>query len=142
MPSDPDPTPPSPAAAGARPRRARRPSQAAQAAAAATARKLGFYANEFSTVELSDLDTMLETGLTNEIALLRVFTRRVAALANGVDDLEEAIYVLGALGMSSARLASLLRTQKLIGGDERSGILAALSQALSEVIQEMGVVTP
>ena len=44
--------------------------------------KHGFYARKMIPLELSDLDTALGDGLTDEIALLRVIIRRVFDFAN------------------------------------------------------------
>ena len=75
-------------------------------------------------------------GLADEIAMLRVVTRRVLELANGMNDLESGINLLGVLGLASTRLASLLKVQKMLGGEEDNEISKAISLALSEVIEE------
>ena len=101
--------------------------------------KHGFYSRRFSSLELRDLDTALADGLDDEIALLRVTIRRVFDLATDEgEDSETWFKALSTLGMASTRLAGLLRTQKIIQGDT-SSVASALSQALGEVCDELGI---
>lgn len=71
--------------------------------------KHGFYSDRFHDVENIALEAYLSTGLDSEVAMLRVFTRRVFELADGIQDLKEARESLGALGLAATRLAALLR---------------------------------
>ena len=98
--------------------------------------KHGFYSKHFRNAEYADLDILLIDGLADEIAMLRVVTRRVLELANGMNDLESGINLLGVLGLASTRLASLLKVQKMLGGEENDEVSKAISIALSEVIEE------
>lgn len=101
--------------------------------------KHGFYSKRFSPLEKQDLDAMLGEGLQDEIALLRVTIRRVFDLATQEGENSETwLKALSTLGLASARLASLLRTQKNIQGDT-SSVASALSQALGEVCGELGI---
>lgn len=96
----------------------------------------GFYSRSFSELELQDLD-VLTAGLADEIAALRVHTRRLVELASQSDlDLQDMIAVLSALGTSFTRIAQLSRTQAAITGQENPS-RAAISQALDEVLREM-----
>ena len=102
--------------------------------------KHGFYARAYRSGELADLDAMLTEGLTDEISLLRVATRRVIEYINQFTTPAEAVITLGALGLAATRLATLLRTQKILDGGEQN-TAAALSQALAEVVKELGIRT-
>ena len=97
----------------------------------------GFYAKDFQPFEVQDLEAMLETGLSNEIAMLRVITRRVFSMAKGIDDFDEATVALRALGMASNRVASLLKTQAELGIKHGDDLLSTISSALEEVAQEL-----
>jgi hypothetical protein len=99
--------------------------------------KHGFYAVKFKTVEISDLETAAQVGLEDEIGLLRVVIRRTLEMAGDVEELDEMIDVLGALGVAATRLAGLLRTQHLISGTKDSGLSATISQALADVVKEL-----
>ncbi|MDO9087999.1 MAG: hypothetical protein Q7U53_17465 [Anaerolineaceae bacterium] len=104
----------------------------------ANAVKHGFYSRKFRDLESQDLETALRDGLGDEIALMRVMIRRVFDYANdNAGDLEGWTGTLSALGAASTRLAGMLRTQKLLGGNN-SDALDALSKALAEVTSEFG----
>ena len=101
--------------------------------------KHGFYSHRFSPLEVNDLDVALREGVEDEIALLRVTIRRVFDLATEEgEDTETWFKALSTLGLASTRLASLVRTQNLIKGDS-SSVASALSQALGEVCDELGI---
>lgn len=104
----------------------------------ANALRHGFYSNSFQFGELADLDTALNNDLQDEITMLRVITRRVMALSSGDLSLDEAINALGALGLSSTRLAGLLRTQRILNGED-AGAIQAISDALTQINIEMGL---
>ena len=101
--------------------------------------KHGFYSAQFRSRENHDLDTALATGLQGEIDMMRVMTRRVMELADGVESLDTAMDLLGVLGMSAIRLASLLKAQKLLGRPGDQDMATALSEALTDVVKELGI---
>ena|SRR3990170_6589152 len=74
-------------------------------------------------------------GLDDEILMLREITRRVFKLADGVEQLDQAISLLGALGIASTRLANLLKAQKSLG-NEPDPVMAALSNALDDIMKD------
>jgi len=80
---------------------------------------------------------MLETGLDSEIAMLRVATRRVLELSAENDDIETGIKLLSVLGATSTRLATLMRTQSLLGGNREDDTYKAIVDALKEVNKEL-----
>ena len=102
--------------------------------------KHGFYSRTFRNLEESDLDFLSE-GLSDEIAMVRVALRRFFDLFQNEssDDLVSWSVALGTLGMTSTRLASLLRTQTILEGGAASDVAAALSDALTSVVQELGI---
>jgi len=71
-------------------------------------------------------------SLDDEILMLRTITRKVYELADGVEELDQAVSLLGALGIASTRLANLLKAQKDLG-NELDPVMAALSEALEKV---------
>ena len=104
--------------------------------------KHGFYSHRFNNLEISDLDTALSEGLTDEISLLRVIIRRVFEYADtGAQDLDTWSVALNTLGAASTRLAGLLRTQQLIAG-EGADVVSVLSQAIGEVAHDLGLSDP
>lgn len=102
--------------------------------------KHGFYSRQFQAGETVDLENTEEWGLTSEINMLRVMTRRLFELAGGCGEPQELAGTLGALGTASIRLASLMKTQKLLGGDsEEDDVRATISQAIEEVMKEWNI---
>ncbi len=97
--------------------------------------KHGFYAEKLMDREIDDLDEYVLEGLKEEIGVMRVFMRRVINLAKGERDIEKAIGNLGALGLASTRIAGMLKTQQLLGGDQDK-VAEALSNALTEVLED------
>jgi len=104
--------------------------------------KHGFYSRAFRQVDLEDLE-QIEQGLLNEVAMLRVATRRVFEVFDQrhqslsdpetepdrrmLADLSEA---LNALGLANIRVANLLKTNFLLTG----GGSAMLDQLWEELI--------
>ena len=105
----------------------------------APARGSGFYSRGFTGLEAAELETALAVGLENEVALMRVVMRRLFEQACEGEEpgLDEWSKLLGALGLASSRLATLLRTQKDLAGEKDAQASATISQALSEVVEEM-----
>lgn len=94
----------------------------------------GFYSSLFKPLEAKDLENILSTGLEDEIAMLRVATRRAFELANDADDIDQMIKALGALGLASIRTSRLLKAQKELGDGDQA--LDAISTAINEVLKE------
>lgn len=74
--------------------------------------------------------------MEDEIAMLRVATRRTFELAGGAQDIDQAIKALGAMGLASIRMSRLLKAQKELGDCDQA--LSALEIALNDVLKEWG----
>jgi len=100
--------------------------------------KHGFYSGKYKAIEDSELQTVLNQGLEDEISLLRVVMRRVFEYAGQSEKPAAEVWVstLSALGVAATRLAGLLKAQKVIGGDGNE-IAKTLAQALAEVNREI-----
>ena len=98
--------------------------------------KHGFYKRHFSDLEVADLETALQEGLTDEIAMLRVALRRTFALTKRSADLDEAFKALSSLGFACTHLSNLLRTHKFLTGESQTTD-DVISTAISQVILEM-----
>jgi hypothetical protein len=98
----------------------------------------GFYSRRFDPQELRDLEAARSAGLSDEAAMLRVAIRRVFELASQADlSLQDWARTLDKLGAAAGRLARLLQAQKDLG--EENGVSAALSEAMSDVIEELNL---
>jgi hypothetical protein len=98
--------------------------------------KHGFYSRLFHVSENTDLCNTPPDGLEHEITLLRVMIRRAMQLADGIDDLREAMRVLDALGAAANRLSNLLRVQKSLN-QGRSTLADEISIAIQQVNAEL-----
>lgn len=98
--------------------------------------KHGFYSKLFEPLDREDIENLLSMDLDEEIVMLRNATQQTFSLANQVDDIDQAIKVLGALGLASIRTSRLLKSQKEIGNGDNA--LSAVSNAINEVLKEWG----
>jgi hypothetical protein len=103
--------------------------------------KHGFYTNNFSLAERQGLESINEIILADEIALLRVLIRRFSAqiLASQGVSLNESAQHLAVISEAMLRLASLLRTNHLLGGTETGRLTQELCLSLAEIYKEMGL---
>lgn len=103
------------------------------------AQKHGFYAHRFRQSETADLERFSQSGLEDEIKLLKVIIRRVFELAEdeSQDNLENWIKVLSACANAMARQSALLKAQSLLSGETRQTVAQAISQAIAEVTDEI-----
>jgi hypothetical protein len=101
--------------------------------------KHGFYSRNFKQLESADLEIALLNGLDDEIAMLRVIIRRVFDYTHAEkQNLDTWTTGLATLGAACTRMAHLLRTQKLIAGDDDI-TTNALTMALGKIMQERGI---
>lgn len=102
----------------------------------------GFYTKNFSLAECRGLEATKEIVLADEIALLRVLIRRFSGqvLASQGIPLYESAQHLVVISEAMLRLASLLRTNHMLGGSETSNLTQELSIVLAELYTEMGLI--
>lgn len=87
--------------------------------------KHGRYASLVPPKDTRTLPDILSANLEEEITMLRTAARKVFELANQAGDIDQAIKVLGSLGLASIRTSRLLRAQKELGdGDQALAILS------------------
>lgn len=97
-----------------------------------------FYSRRFRKLERDDLKVALLDKLTDEIVLARICVRRLFETINDSEtNLETMTSSMLALSLVLARLASLLRSQKLLGGE--GDTFDTLHQALKEIIDELHI---
>jgi hypothetical protein len=97
--------------------------------------KHGFYAASFPSAEVRDLENTTFTGLSEEIALLRVYIRRVIERSRGVEDLAQVLAILRSICLATACLNRLLKTQQFLASHDdptRRELEAALTQVYAE----------
>ena len=101
--------------------------------------KHGFYTKNFSLAERRGLQATEGVVLGDEIGLLRVLIRRFAEqiqASQGVA-LNESAQHLAVISEAMLRLASLLRTDHMLGGDLNNTFITQLENAFEEVRKEL-----
>ncbi|MFC1922777.1 hypothetical protein ACFLY4_05755 [Chloroflexota bacterium] len=98
--------------------------------------KHGFYSKLFEPLDREDIENLLSMDLEEEIVMLRKATQHTFGLAYQVDDIDQAIKSLGALGLASIRTSRLLKSQKELGNGDQA--LSALTNAINQVLREWG----
>jgi hypothetical protein len=103
--------------------------------------KHGFYTNNFSLAKRRGLEATKTIVLADEIALLRVLIRRFSEkmLASEGVSLNESAQHLAVVSEAMLRLASLLRTNHMLGGSESDTLAEELNLAIQQVTAEMGL---
>ena len=96
--------------------------------------KHGFYSRRFRNGELDDLSKSPPEALHDEIDMLRIITRRVVDMAEEGKSPDEILEFYSFIALTTMRLSSLLRTQKLLEKSENT--TDTLLSALEKVIQE------
>jgi hypothetical protein len=106
--------------------------------------KHGFYTKNFSLAERRGLQASEGIVLGDEIALLRVLIRRFAEeilSSQGAAPIETAQH-LAVVSEAMLRLASLLRTDHMLGGAQSSTFIKQLSLVLEEITDENALIEP
>jgi hypothetical protein len=99
--------------------------------------KHGFYSTKFKKSERTALDESEFSGLSQEIALLRLYIRRVVARSVHIDDFYEDLEVLRVLSVAFSSLSRLVRAHALLASSGESEIAQALHEALEDVHAEI-----
>lgn len=101
--------------------------------------KHGFYSRRFRNSELEDLLKQPAGELQDEIAMLRIMNRRVVDMAEEGKSTEEILEFYNFIALTSMRLSTLLRTQKLLlteGPGKTDGVMAALEKVIDETLEK------
>ena len=99
------------------------------------------YSKNFSLAERRGLEAAQGVVLGDEIALLRVLIRRFAEqiqASQGIEPSESAQH-LAAVSEAMLRLASLLRTDHMLGGAQSSTFFKQLNLVLEEITDEIAL---
>jgi hypothetical protein len=101
--------------------------------------KHGFYTKNFSLAERQGIEATKEIVLADEITLLRVLIRRFSdqILASQGLLLTESAQHLAVIDEAMLRLASLLRTNHMLGGTKSSDLSELLSLGIAEIHAEL-----
>jgi hypothetical protein len=98
--------------------------------------KHGFYSRRLKKRDLDGVDAADVKGLVEEIALIRVFTRRLIESVHPDMDPFELAFILRALCLASSTITRVVKTQFLIASSG-SAMDDLIDQAILEVNQEL-----
>jgi hypothetical protein len=99
--------------------------------------KLGYYSRQFRDQEIEDLGGM-PASLEGEIALLRVWLRRLAESLKAESDPAILKDALLAIGMTATRIASISRANAFLTGQSKDS-QAAIEEALDAATRNLGI---
>ncbi len=97
----------------------------------------GIYEGGFLDDEITNLEAMLDGGLSAEIAMLRASIRRLFNLSAGEETIERSIKTLRELGLSATRLATLLKAQSELDDKKGDEFARVTKEALDEIVEEL-----
>lgn len=102
--------------------------------------KHGFYSRRFRNGELDDLMRQPPEALQDEIAMLRIINRRVVDMAEEGKSADEILEFYNFIALTSMRLSTLLRTQKLLLTSDKTAndLLTALEKVIDETLAKKG----
>jgi len=101
--------------------------------------KHGFFSQRFNKGELVDLQSIPESSIAEEIAMMRVITRRVIDLVENGASSEEVLDFYKVIGRMCMQISTLLRTQKILSAGEHSeeNLLTHL-EAITSAFMDVG----
>jgi hypothetical protein len=103
--------------------------------------KHGFYTRRIHQRDLSGVDDTNLKGLAEEIALIRIFTRKLIESSHESADLLEIAGILRAICLASSTITRIIKVQAFLVNDP-SGFYQEVDEALRQVRLEMGLDNP
>jgi hypothetical protein len=100
--------------------------------------KHGFYTRRFTKRDLSGVETTNLKNLAEEIALIRVFTRRMVETAVQEPDYYDLVSVLRAICLASGTITRIIKAQTFINADTNEWS-ASIDEAIRLVSHEFGI---
>jgi hypothetical protein len=100
----------------------------------------GYYSDYFSDEDLMAIATIdTSQDLEDEIAIVRLTLRRLAAQISQDLSVRETVAVAGVLLEGAGKVAALLKARRALSGDAADGISGAIAKALDELGAEWGI---
>jgi hypothetical protein len=103
--------------------------------------KHGFYTRRIHRRDLSGVEDTSIKGLAEEIALIRIFTRKLIESSADTADLYEIAGILRAVCLASSTITRIIKAQAFLVNDP-SGFYQEVDEALRQVRLEMGLDIP
>lgn len=99
--------------------------------------KHGFYSRRLRKRDLQDLDALPLNSLLEEVAILRVFIRKVIEYTKEQPDFLTTLAILRAVSLASDSISRLLRTQIILQSDSQSDGMEILTQITADIAREL-----
>jgi hypothetical protein len=96
--------------------------------------KHGFYTRRFNQSDLAGVESTDYNGLMDEIAIIRLYTRRLIELDDQSDDISQVANILRILCLASITITRLVKTSQFLqlhGNDEATDLHKALQHLTS-----------
>lgn len=103
--------------------------------------KHGFYTRRFKKQHLSGVENTNTKGLAEEIALIRIFTRRLVESCDSSADLYDLAGTLRAICLASSTITRIIKAQSIIANDP-SDFYRDVDEAIRQVRIDLGVDAP
>ncbi len=98
--------------------------------------KHGFYTRRFHKRDLSGVESTSIKGLTEEIALIRIFTRKLVESTSPEADLYDLAGILRAICLASTVITRIIKAQAFLASDQ-SEWNATIDEAIRQVNAEL-----
>jgi hypothetical protein len=82
--------------------------------------KHGFYTRRFAQADLAGVESIDFNGLLDEIAIIRLYARRLIELDNQSDDISQVADILRILCLASLTITRLVKTSRFLQADNNS----------------------
>ena len=103
--------------------------------------KHGFDTGGFKNHDLSGAENINIKGLAEEIALIRIFTRRLIETCDPSADIYDLAGILRVICLASDTITRIIRTQYLLG-DSSNELSASIDEAIHQIGVEFGIYPP
>jgi uncharacterized protein Yka (UPF0111/DUF47 family) len=98
--------------------------------------KHGYYSKIFTPLDREDIEKLLAMNLEDEILKLRYAAQQTFNLSREIEDVDQAVKVLGALGLAAIRTSRLLKSQKELGNGDQS--YSVVRNVINEILRDWG----
>ena len=101
--------------------------------------KHGFYSRTWKLSDTNGLDKLKSKSLDEEVALLRVYIRRLIEMEQDDADLQTVQDLVRTLSLACQTILRMLKAQTELHEDDESELRQVIDQAIREVTHEMGI---
>ena len=104
--------------------------------------KHGFYTRHFNNHDLAGVNSTDFNGLMEEIAIIRLYTRRLIELDNLSADISQVANILRILCLASLTITRLVKTHQILRLGDASSSADDLHQVLEQLTRELHLDQP